>query len=400
MPGDRRVQSIHLRTACDPCSSAKVRCDKEHPACSRCVQVRLQCSYSQSRRHGRRLWRKMAADGQIKMATSTALEAKAPAVSASSIVPAVAEPGPVRSNPLLVSPLVSLDVVQGRDSLLDYGQQEGDETSALPSSWLSGDGFNGELDVSLYTDWNMANLSPPPLEADIMPASEPSHHIPTPREGQSPTLNTTSSHDCEAQAISILRSMQHGEMYEGATSCSINPIQYAKLNLRPGFDRVLATNKAALAGCARLMRCSCALCPHIILLHVSILSKMLFWYRVAAMEKASLPEHGRSGIDTHSASQSPEDAPSPDQFNVSPTGIQVGILNLDSEDEYNLRRMLLLRELHKTGDVIDELINVDRTALDENGDEMLKSSVQWSLGGIVRVRAELQAVIRKIEQVR
>lgn len=342
----------------------------------------------------------MAADGQMKMATSTAPEDKAPVI-ASSIAPAFAEPGPARSNPLLVSPLVPLGVAQGRDSLLDYERQEVDETSALPSSWFSGDGFNAELDVSLYTGWNMANLSPPPpLEADIMPASEPSHHISTPMEGQSPTPNTASSHDCEAQAISILRSMQHGEMYEGATSCSINPIQYAKLNLRPGFDRVLATNKAALAGCARLMRCSCALCPHIILLHVSILSKMLFWYRVAAMEKASSSEYAGSVVDAHSASQCPEDPPTPDQFSVKPTGVQVGTLNLDAEDEYNLRRMLLLRELRKTEGVIDELINVDRTALDENGDEMLKSSVQWSLGGIARVREGLQAMIRKIEQVR
>ncbi|KAI0453334.1 hypothetical protein F5B21DRAFT_286679 [Xylaria acuta] len=131
----------------------------------------------------------------------------------------------------------------------------------------------------------MANLSPPPLEADVVPALESSHHIFTPTEEQSPTLNTASTHDCEAQAIAILRSIQHGEMYEGATSCSINPILYAALNFRPRFDRVLATNKATLNGCARLMKFSCALCPHKILLHVSILSKVLFWYRVAATEK-------------------------------------------------------------------------------------------------------------------
>ncbi|KAI0467408.1 hypothetical protein F4859DRAFT_494336 [Xylaria cf. heliscus] len=392
MPGDRRVQSIHLRTACDPCSLAKVRCDKQHPTCDRCVQVKLQCSYSQSRRHGRRLWRRVTADGQMKMATGTVLEDKAP-VTESPIAPA----GP---NPLLVSPSEPLVVDHDQDSLLNYERQEVDETSVLPPSWLSGSDFSAEIDVGLYTNWNMANLSPPPLEADIIAPSEPSHQISTPIEGQSPTLNTISTHDCEAQAISILRSMQHGEMYEGATSCSTNPTQYASLNLRPGFDRVLATNQEALNGCARLMKCSCALCPHIILLHVSILSKMLFWYRVAAAEKTNCPEYAKGGIDAHTASQSPENPPTPNQFSVIPTEIQIGTLNLGAEDEYDLRRMLLLRELYKTESVIDELINVDRTALDESGDDILRSSVQWSLGGIARVREELQDVIQRIKQAR
>ncbi|TRX89783.1 hypothetical protein FHL15_009373 [Xylaria flabelliformis] len=321
-------------------------------------------------------------------------------VTTSPLIPAIASLSP--ANPLLVSPSVPLMVGQGRDSLLDYEQQEVDEASTLPSSWLPEDGFGAGLDVGLYSSWNMANLSPPSLEPDIIPALEPSHHIPTSVEGQSPTVVTTSTHDCEAQAISILRSMQHGEMYEGATSCSSNPILYAKLNLRPSFDRVLATNKAALNGCARLMKCSCALCPHIILLHVSILSKMLFWYRIAAAEKKkSSSESAKSRIDAHTASHFPgEDPPSPGKFSVSPTGIRIGILDLDAEDEYDLRLVLLLRDLRKTENVIDELMNVDRTALDESGDDILKSSVQWSLGGIARVKEELQDLIKKINQAR
>ncbi|KAI0188481.1 hypothetical protein EV127DRAFT_434188 [Xylaria flabelliformis] len=399
MSGDRQVQKTHFRTACDPCSSAKVRCDKQHPACDRCVQFRLQCSYSQSRRHGRRSWRKIVPNGPMKRAMNTVIGDRVP-VTTSLLTPAIASLSP--ANPLLLSPSVPLMVGQGRDPLLSYGQQEVDEASALPSSWLPEDGFGAGLDIGLYSSWNMANLSPPSLEPDTIPALEPSHHIPTSIEGQSPTVVTTSIHDCEAQAISILRSMQHGEMYEGATSCSSNPIRYASLNLRPSFDRVLATNKAALNGCARLMKCSCALCPHIILLHVSILSKMLFWYRIAAAEKKkSSSEPAKSGIDAHTASQFPEeDPPSPGKFSVSPTGIRIGILDLDAEDEYDLRLVLLLRDLRKTENVIDELMNVDRTALDESGDDILKSSVQWSLGGIARVKEELQDLIKKIKQAR
>lgn len=217
-----------------------------------------------------------------------------------------------------------------------------------------------------------------------------------PPEKRSLASNVVSKHYCEAQVISILRSMQHGELHEGATSCATNPVQYAGLNLRPSFDRVLATNKAALDGCARLMECSCALCPHIILLHVSILSKVLFWYRIAAANESRDPRatESRDGVSTGGSSQ--EDPPTPAQFGVVPTEVQISMLSLDAGDEASLRRMLLLRELHRTRKAIDELMNVDSTAL-ENGDDLVRSSVAWSLGGITRIREVLLDVIAKME---
>ncbi|KAL8366731.1 hypothetical protein RB595_010542 [Gaeumannomyces hyphopodioides] len=35
------------RLACDPCRERKIRCDRQQPACGRCVKVRLGCRYSQ-----------------------------------------------------------------------------------------------------------------------------------------------------------------------------------------------------------------------------------------------------------------------------------------------------------------------------------------------------------------
>lgn len=323
------------------------------------------------------------------------------------------------------------------DSLLGYQQQQQElnGTSDL-ILWPFESDCHPEMDVNSYPTMDMTNLSSNPLESNIFPipgltqsettaqeSSSSSSSSPLSSSNSSSTTATattaTSTHDCEAQAISILRSMQHGEMYEGTTSCSTNPAQYAALNLRPGFDRVLATNKAALDGCARLMQCSCALCPHIILLHVSVLSKMLFWYRIAAIEEeegedkgkedraskdGTMPrdtnnnnDNGSNGPRITTTQYTPQDPPSPGRFGVSPTGIQVGMLQLDAEGESDVRRALLLRELRRAETVIDELINVDRTALDEGGDELVRSSVQWSLGGIERVREELRGVMGKIQ---
>ncbi|KEY72291.1 hypothetical protein S7711_00289 [Stachybotrys chartarum IBT 7711] len=43
-----------LRDSCLSCSSSKVRCPRERPACSRCVKRKVQCQYAISRRAGRK----------------------------------------------------------------------------------------------------------------------------------------------------------------------------------------------------------------------------------------------------------------------------------------------------------------------------------------------------------
>ncbi|RWA05549.1 hypothetical protein EKO27_g9557 [Xylaria grammica] len=412
MAGGGQAQNVHFRTACDPCSAAKVRCDKKHPACDRCVQFKLQCSYSHSRRHGRRSLRKKLAWEKMKIA-STAIGDPALVNPPTLIAPAGTLPGPTGWNLSVPSPPAPFIGSQDSRPPWDCGEAEIDDTSTLFPSWPFGAGSGPGIDVDSFARWDMPDLSPPsprlhspePPEPPETAHGDTARSAPIPIERQYTTPITISTHDCEAQAISILHSMQHGEMQEGATSCSTNPVRYAELNLRPSFDRVLATNKAALNGCARLMKCSCALCPHIILLHVSILSKVLFWYRIAATDKTSPSQNTESGTGdqentARTTSQSPEEPPTPDQFSVSPTGIQIGVLSLDAGDESELRRVILLQELRRTENVIDELMNVDRTALDENGDDVVRSSVQWSLGGISRVREELRNVMEKIIRAR
>ena len=43
-----------MRESCNTCSSQKIRCGKERPICSRCVAKNVECSYSYSKRTGRR----------------------------------------------------------------------------------------------------------------------------------------------------------------------------------------------------------------------------------------------------------------------------------------------------------------------------------------------------------
>jgi hypothetical protein len=252
------------------------------------------------------------------------------------------------------------------------------------------------------------NLAP---NTNSLPNQESTIHNPAPSgsgfmDELDSTSATKSTHDCEARAIYILSSMQHGEMHQGLMSCSTDPAHpYPDLDLTPSFDRVLSINKAALNGWSKLMKCSCAQCPHLILIYVSILSKMLFWYRIAAREKH--PTLGGTGESDDSTSKSDgntttksssKEAPTIDKFGVHPTTIKIGMLNLDAEDEANLRRALLLRELNRMEQAIHEFMNVDRKSIEENAGESVRRTVQWSLAGIPPLIEELQDVIQIVKQ--
>ena len=46
-------KSPKLRTSCDACGNAKVKCDKQHPRCGRCSTYGLRCVYGVSQKHGK-----------------------------------------------------------------------------------------------------------------------------------------------------------------------------------------------------------------------------------------------------------------------------------------------------------------------------------------------------------
>ncbi|RAO67763.1 uncharacterized protein BHQ10_003775 [Talaromyces amestolkiae] len=321
------------------------------------MQINLKCSYSESRKHGRLSRRKIQAPER----TATESRPLAPAK--------LTMPITVADQTGWESLLTGSEPFSGDQTWEAAGEQQFD--TAVLSSWPEGVFNTGELD-----SWALA------VPAD--PSTEPSQS----------SINNSSTHNCEAEAISILNSMQHGEMYQGLTSCSTDPAQaYATLILSPSFDRVLAVNKTAREGWNKLVRCSCALCPHLLLLYTSILSKMLFWYRIAATEKLEDDAASSSG----SSRYSPDEAPTVDRFSIRPTTIQVGILSLDAEEQAHMRRVLLLRELRTTAKAIDDLLVVDRTSL-KSADEFIRIGVEWALTGISRQREELQSIIRLVKE--
>lgn len=150
------------------------------------------------------------------------------------------------------------------------------------------------------------------------------------------------------------------------------------------------------------MKCSCAQCPHLTFFYISILSKVLFWYRVVAAGNCprSGTENDASSNRSQTSSSTQEVSPPPaGQFSVRPTLIQIGILDLDQEDQANLRCVILLRELRKVEKAIDEMTSVNRSTDHDAGDPA-SHAAKWSLLGISKIRDELQDTIQKVKQSR
>lgn len=453
-------QIVRLRQACDNCSSAKVRCDKKRPSCDRCAAMQLTCTFSPSRRHGKQSWQKRTECERAKAAAAAAAAAATQTqAQAHAHVQLATLPGlqttasPSQGGESIASTLSSTSIRTPSNLLLDeqsWNSSLGYDFTALNGEshdLLKQSSANEALDSLQFwsrddfqTGFDLGDLARSPLSTnDLSPTSAfelsnstvpaestgqpgkihdgPSLSAPEPQNkapsSSNSTTTTKSMHDCEARAITVLRSLHHSPVPHLNETTLLTATEQ---DLVPSFDKVLLANKAALNGWSELMSCTCASCPHLTFLYVSILSKVLFWYRVAAAASCPLVSNARSVSNNassetqsppHQTSSSTSSTPSSldppprvEQFGVRPTTIQIGMLDLDQEDQANLRRVILLRELRKVEKAIDDMTSVSRNMDDDVAYEAAHRAGEFSAAGISKIRDELQDMIRKVKQSR
>lgn len=196
------------------------------------------------------------------------------------------------------------------------------------------------------------NLTPEPVPAsDPMSAINTSVDMPTPNQ----------PHDCEALALRLLRSLQ----------CNDQTTQFCQQSHHnqppcpmPSIDTVLSVNKTALTNLIPLLNCSCAQNLHIAMLHSAILLKVIFWYKVAVTARYQT-----------------------DGVALQPIKIQLGVLDLDEEDQATLQRTVLLRELRKAEKVMETF---DSSYTGEEG------MTSWHVSAVRNMREELQGIIQRV----
>ncbi|WAO94646.1 Zn(2)-C6 fungal-type domain-containing protein [Fusarium falciforme] len=361
-PVPRPQKPVRLRLACDACTAAKVRCSKTHP-CERCIDNGQECFYSASRRHGKRSrHRKAESDAQRSSSSEVPTPGAIPVPNGikgisygSEFSWEERETSPQLSSyqaSTLGNGIGKLDnwAFHDIDMMFDF-----DDTSyiSLNEPWKTTPG-------SLTSQQTLSETITPP-EQHTTPAEQPANATLTPPiEPHDPKQ----AHDCEALALGVLRSLHHHNADGICKGPAANGMNLAKP--MPSIDTVLFANKAALTNLIPLLKCPCARNPHIALLHSTILSKTIFWYRVAVTAR-----YHAEGAE------------------LRPMKIQLGMLDLDDDDQATLQRAVLLRELRKAEKVMEKF-----DACSASEDEVPK----WHTTAIQNMKEELQAIIQKIKK--
>jgi hypothetical protein len=195
-----------------------------------------------------------------------------------------------------------------------------------------------------------------------------------------PTQDTEHALECEARALAVLRSLQYspalqspqrrgslsGASSKANTNASIKEIAYSVDTM----DTLLATNKAALNELTQMLACQCAEKSHIALLHLTILSKIVFWYNVA--------------VTTRFNSEVVE---------LKPMKIQFGVLDLDDDDYATLHRAVLSRELQKAGNALRAF----ELRFSTHGVPDCNKGTPWGRLIIRAIREELERSVHEVE---
>ena len=363
----------HLRQACDGCSVAKVKCDKTHPSCGRCVNNKQPCKYSDSRRNGKRSRQPPPIQRPSTATTGPIPEVRRQAMP-HFIQPSWEIPDNIAQHittalPPLGNPLDPVEDWMSTAFDVNFDFDDTHRTNPnlcmTPTSLsnTSQSPMNVNLPRGAVPAWNKASISAG--NAVLGP------YEPRPNEG----------HDCEASAMDLLHFLRFTPERPGSASLAehfnnsasglgmVNKATKAHPAIRPKptIDMLLLANKLALKKLTDVLQCACAQSPHISLLLSAIISKVLYWYRIVATSRENS-----------------------DYVRVSSMKIQFGMLEMDDEDQVNFQRVVLQRELRKMEKVLEQFAKVSRCSLSDDDGEGATRSSQWQSTVVGKLREEME----------
>ncbi|OCL10940.1 hypothetical protein AOQ84DRAFT_205433 [Glonium stellatum] len=416
-----------LRSSCDICANAKVKCDRERPVCQRCQNSGMRCNYSISRRMG-----KPPASARKDGATSGGKQQScksSPRQSSGMLTPERDSHKPFLDDRLGGS---SIPNHLGPDnSLLDF-----DHTSSLPwhdlnfMSEACGDPnnytFNETLlstsallalegSISFSDSWGSMDHSNDLTrvnsrssdqfkgpELDVSPSFDIHSGVPCTSAFQYPaeplTLQTTPErrhppHSARSTSCSNLASSTLQSLHIPSNFCTtFSPTSGPNTdNQAPpsSIDQVLAANRRAIATFHQLLQCPCSSNSGLVLALALIILKILSCYTAIGRSTSSRT------ISTRSASSETSGASSPWGFDTNmerevmlDIPITMGAYQIDAEDEHHLKLQLVLNELRKVSKLIDAFAG--RYCRGGNGGEGIHSALEKFL------RAELRTASKEV----
>lgn len=386
-----------LRTSCDGCHSAKVRCAKERPACARCMSLGICCVYSPSLRAGK--IRQTARDSGTKASTNQLRNELD--ITGLNWDPGTSEPG----MSLKGDELGDLSFASGQDGYnvmadFAYGCNSMWQVSSANQTTCMADDQSGTL-----IDMDTSSLGSGPSSMSPLLTSPASSialssflhdradlsGLPS-RPTDDTNIKRTGSAMTEASPLSCpqLSYVGIGQKKPSADSAAwsssrcfsslvhaLHTLQRQTDTSATTLDVVLETSKQAVGWCDGVLLCACASDSTVIMLLAALIGKLFTLYQAisnahnttttndaannnddAMLESAGRHSSERQGSrsqlstttnDHDHSNDTDGDCRSCSPFSKcsSPARITLGAYRLDSEDEGRLRMHLMLIELRK-----------------------------------------------------
>lgn len=388
----RMPRQSKLRSSCDRCGAAKLRCDRGQPACGRCLSLRQPCVYGVSRKTGKPFRERLRQ--RDERATSCASGKNSHAASNDkdrinnscnldsggfghdqnskqvldghplTFTMAFDAPDTTHADsfqPLLPPTFTSLEFDDGLFSNMETGPISSlatPQSMSYPTPGTQTDASQTQVDDGTYLD-----------RALLQPAD-------------------CKGHDCFREAYDILGSLS----FLRANNAHSSPESMTASTATPvPLDQMLRLNHEAIERLGHLLTCSCAVFPQLTMLYASIIFQVLIWYQQEAgctqsdswshkairLDTAPVSHHmpltgsspsfgSGSGAESSRWSSTAastisawggRNTPTLIQFPepVAPAKIAIGTFNIeDQRVQTALKIQLLSGEMRKTGRLIDQ----------------------------------------------
>ncbi|KAI0135274.1 hypothetical protein F4814DRAFT_16725 [Daldinia grandis] len=306
------MTSPKVRSSCDSCGSAKVKCDRSRPRCRRCVTLGTECIYGISRKLGRAPRRGLSARAEAQRLWPN-------------------------TNP---EGFINLD-----ETMLP-----GSNTNAPLSNTHNND---DQLGLHLFNPLAIEQWP----QLGFLDVGTQIHGV----------QDTRGSHSCARESYEIFADL----------ICPAPDLHAPDTNsdtVTARLDQVLHFNRKAIDRLSGLLECSCAKSGHRVMVHASIISRILIWYQQAAGWPCTISPDPQSadtlhGMDDISPSTSSSEGPDEEAATRSPnlrilprtTGFVVtdvpatlGTFSIeDQKMQASIRNHVVLSELNKMSGLID-----------------------------------------------
>ena len=362
-----------LRSSCEGCGNAKVRCDRGHPGCSRCIALDLPCVYGISRHIGKPRRKRPGAQLDIinsskkRAMLTTGRYENRPTISFEQCQ-GVNEPAQLSSADSVTGIIPVPPSINPTSHLCQQNQLGASFTTPL------------SLDDWPQIDFWGADLEFPPVSNGSGPESGLSASALEPTNNLSTSFDSADSHSCPRGSYELFRDLICPAPFLHAPESNSETVS-AQL------DQVLYFNRDAIDRLSRLLKCSCAKSGHRVMVHASIVSRILIWYQQAAGWTGSSQQTPSSTFASSSSSRSASPSLSPlsgatadtgtagatmlfppTGFAVAQVPLSMGAFKIEDQNlQEAIRIQLVLSELKKTANLIDLFTSQDHGKSSNNG---------------------------------